>query len=77
MSTVTAVVSGLMIGLVLYLAAMSLAGWLLRVSGIRTGTRGRSPLRWLASMAAVLAAVASPFAAWVLSALVVSGLLHL
>jgi hypothetical protein len=77
MSLATAVALGLMIGLVLYLAAMGLAGWLLRVSGVRAGTGGRGPLRWLASIGAFLAAAVSPVAAWVVSAWVVSRWLHL
>jgi hypothetical protein len=68
--------AGGVIGLMLYLLAIGLVALLIR--------RGRlfapAPLnrrQWLASMAAVLLPILSPFAAWTVSVLVVERLMHL
>jgi len=77
MSVLMGTVTGLMIGVLLYLAAMALAGQMLRAA--RTGAKagGLSPFGRAASLGAGLSLVASPFVSWAASAYVVSRLLHL
>lgn len=71
------VISGLVIGTLLFFAAVGFSFLLLRVSGAMTKTEGLSPHQWIASLVGVLIPAASPFAAWALTALVVFKFLHL
>ena len=68
---------GLALGLAVYFAAMGFAVLMFRVQGVRTKTEKLNPIEWLASLAAVLVPMASPFAAWALSVFVVARVLHL
>ena len=68
---------GLVLGLVCYFAAIGFNVLMSRLSSVSTRTKGVSPLQSLASVVGVFLQMASPFAAWVLSAFVISRLLQL
>jgi hypothetical protein len=68
---------GLMISAAVYFAAVSLSALMSRVGGARSKSERLSPAESSAALAAVLAPMASPFAAWALSALVIGRFLHL
>lgn len=63
---------GLVIGMAVYFAAIGLSGLL----GRFCTAEKLSPVQWLASLTAVMLPAASPFAAWMLSIFVVSGVIH-
>ena len=75
--TLLGVALGLVIGVVLYFGSMRFTGFMLRVPGVSTKTEGLSPFQWLASLAGVLMPAAAPFAAWTITFLVITRLLHL
>ena len=64
---------GLGIGVVLYLAGIGIATLLIRFCRAEK----LNPVQWLASLAAVLLPAATPFAAWAVSAFVVSSVICL
>ena len=77
MSALMGTVTGLMIGVLLYLAVMALAGQMLQAARTGAKAEGLSPFGRAASLGAVLSLVASPFVSWAAAVHVVSRVLHL
>lgn len=64
--------AGLVIGLVVYIAAIGLSSLLVPLCMAEK----LGPLKWLPSLTAAMLIAASPIAAWALSTFAVSGVLH-
>jgi hypothetical protein len=75
--TLIGVVLGLVIGLVVWVAAICSSCLMMLVLGDSTTIERLSPFQWLASFVGFLMVAAAPFAAWSLTALVVTRLLPL